>query len=301
VLYGAGDAELLSRGGLAIVGSRDADATALGFAHEVAQACAGQGIQVISGGARGVDSEAMLAALGAGGTVVGVLADSLSKQAVAGKYRAALMAGRLVLVSPYDPGSGFSVGNAMGRNKHVYTLANWALVVSTALGEGGTWAGAIEALELGKTPVFVRMPKPAPAAHEALVKQEARPFPEQPWEDLATLLSRTDLPAMAAPADEMGVEQGPDPLSTGSPPRPNSRTAETAGRVSTHDEAGVTIGQDEYGVGAASVYARVLPVMLAHLHEPRDVATLAKELEVLPGQLQAWLDRAIADGDVMKM
>src|SRR5262245_28429938 len=58
VLYGAGNVDLLSKGGLAIVGSRDADAAATRFTREVARICAGQGIRVISGGARGVDTEA---------------------------------------------------------------------------------------------------------------------------------------------------------------------------------------------------------------------------------------------------
>ena len=71
VLYGAGDPFLLSGGGLAIVGSREASEEALDLARSVARACAEQEIQVVSGGARGVDNEAMIAALASGGSAVG--------------------------------------------------------------------------------------------------------------------------------------------------------------------------------------------------------------------------------------
>ena len=79
-----------------------------------------------------MDSEAMVAALDAGGTAVGMLADSLSKHAVSGRYRRALMDGRLVLLSAVDPDSGFNTGNAMARNKYIYGLATWGLVVSAS-------------------------------------------------------------------------------------------------------------------------------------------------------------------------
>jgi len=72
-------------------------------------------------------------------------------------HRRLLMDGQLVLVSPYDPGAGFNVGNAMQRNKLIYALADAALVVNSDFEKGGTWAGAVE--QLGKlkfVPLFVR-------------------------------------------------------------------------------------------------------------------------------------------------
>jgi len=53
ILYGVGERALLDQGGLAIVGSRDADAQGLAFARSVVQNCTGQEVAVISGGARG--------------------------------------------------------------------------------------------------------------------------------------------------------------------------------------------------------------------------------------------------------
>jgi predicted Rossmann fold nucleotide-binding protein DprA/Smf involved in DNA uptake len=169
VLYGAGSVDLLSKGGLAIVGSRDAEAAATHFTREVARICAGQGIQVISGGARGVDTEAMTVALESGGRGVAVLADSLLKMSVSGRYREGIRSGQLALTSPYDPDAVFNVGNAMGRNRDVYALSDWAMVVSAALNEGGTWAGAVENLKHSWVPLFVRADAPLPLGNQGLI------------------------------------------------------------------------------------------------------------------------------------
>jgi predicted Rossmann fold nucleotide-binding protein DprA/Smf involved in DNA uptake len=178
IIYGIGNIKLLSQGGLAIVGSRDVDAEGLDRTQRIARACATEEMQVVSGGARGVDTAAMLSALEAGGTAVGILADSLAKAAVAGKYRAAIKEDRLTLVSACDPNAGFNVGNAMGRNKYIYALADRALVISCSVGTGGTWAGAVEALEKIKNiPVFVRIDTAVPKGNRQLMKRGAIPFP----------------------------------------------------------------------------------------------------------------------------
>lgn len=176
ILYGIGNIKLLSQGGLAIVGSRDVDEAGLDRTQKIAQACAAEEIQVVSGGARGVDTAAMLSALEAGGTAVGILADSLAKAAVAGKYRAAIKEDRLTLVSACDPNAGFNVGNAMGRNKYIYALADRALVINCSVGTGGTWAGAVEALEKMKdVPVFV-LDDAVPEGNRQLLKRGAQPL-----------------------------------------------------------------------------------------------------------------------------
>jgi predicted Rossmann fold nucleotide-binding protein DprA/Smf involved in DNA uptake len=52
--------------------------------------------------------------------------------------------------TPFKPDAGFSVANAMGRNKIIYALAAATLVVAADDGSGGTWAGATEALASGR-------------------------------------------------------------------------------------------------------------------------------------------------------
>ena len=141
------------------------------FTRLAVAACAKQGIPIVSGGARGVDQVAMLEGLHAGGTVVGALADSLLKSAVAKKYRDGIREQRLVLVSAFSPEARFNVGNAMGRNKHIYALADFGLIISAEVGKGGTWAGATEELKRPDArPVFVRDEPTAPEGNRALIK-----------------------------------------------------------------------------------------------------------------------------------
>ncbi|MEA5593733.1 DNA-processing protein DprA [Rivularia sp. UHCC 0363] len=191
VLYGVGNIKLLSMGGLAIVGSRDVDEEKLEYTKKIAQQSAVEGIQVISGGARGVDKAAMLGVLQAGGTSVGVLANSLTKASVDAEYRSSIKEGRLALISSYDPDAGFNVGNAMGRNKYIYALADYAVVVDATAGKGGTWAGAVEAISKLHLAVFVKMHPTISEGNQQLHDKGAKVFPPEPWNDLKQLLKST--------------------------------------------------------------------------------------------------------------
>ena len=191
ILYGVGNFKLLSMGGLAIVGSRDVDEEKLDYTRRIGEKSAVEGIQVISGGARGVDKAAMLGVLQAGGTSVGVLANSLTKASVDREYRSSIKEGRLALISSYDPDAGFNVGNAMGRNKYIYALADYALVIDSTAGKGGTWAGAVEAISKLNVAVFVKMHPTISEGNQQLHDKGAKVFPPEPWNDLKQLLKST--------------------------------------------------------------------------------------------------------------
>ncbi len=182
VLHGCGELSLLNRGGVAIVGSRDVDEAGTVFTQRLGASCAREKLQVISGGARGVDQIAMLASLELNGTVAGVMADSLLRSAVSAKVRDAIRDSHLTLVSPFDPDAGFNVGNAMNRNKLIYALADHGVVVSSGMNEGGSWAGAVEQLEkLQFVPLLVRDGANVPEGNKQLIKRRAIAFPESPW------------------------------------------------------------------------------------------------------------------------
>jgi predicted Rossmann fold nucleotide-binding protein DprA/Smf involved in DNA uptake len=175
VLFGSGPIQLLDGGGVAIVGSRDADDAAVRFAEAIAVAAAGEGTPVVSGGARGIDVVAMRAAFQAGGSVIGVLPEGVDRRLRDASTRSAVADGQAVLVSPYHPAAGFTAGAAMGRNKLIYALSDVAVVAASAEGSGGTWAGALEALVGGWVPVLVRTGPEAPAANAALVARGGVP------------------------------------------------------------------------------------------------------------------------------
>jgi predicted Rossmann fold nucleotide-binding protein DprA/Smf involved in DNA uptake len=95
----------------------------------------------------------MHATLDAGGHVVGILAEALVRAARSADLRRAVLDGTLCLATPYAPGARFSAGNAMGRNKLIYGLADVTLVVASDRDKGGTWGGAEEALAKRYGPV----------------------------------------------------------------------------------------------------------------------------------------------------
>jgi len=170
VLYGSGHRPLLGGGGLAIVGSRDAGDTDLTFTRQLAEQTALAGKSVISGGARGVDETAMLAALEKEGTVIGILANDLLKTTLSRKYRRALQDNQLVLLSPFNPEARFNAGNAMARNKFIYCLADAAVVVHSGT-RGGTWTGALENLDAGWVPLWIKPSDDPDAGNQALVEK----------------------------------------------------------------------------------------------------------------------------------
>ncbi|MHB1355001.1 MAG: DNA-processing protein DprA [Anaerolineae bacterium] len=183
VLFYAGERLLLGQPGIAVVGSRQLDEAGQSCADFVGNTCAMSSLILYSGGARGVDTISMNAALRARGQVVGILADSLEKAVREPDVRAALGRGDLCLATPFSPNAPFSVGTAMGRNKLIYTLADYAIVVASDMEKGGTWAGASEALRARWIPIFVLDHPSMPEGNKGLLQKGALSFPHPYTED----------------------------------------------------------------------------------------------------------------------
>jgi DNA processing protein len=175
LLFGVGDPSSLIERSVAVVGSRDADEASIGFATLLGRSCARNGLAVVSGGARGIDSAAMLAAADGGGKAIGIVAEALERAVRRPDFRAHLADSELTLIAVKHPAAGFSVGDAMGRNRLIYSLAEAAVVVAS--GEsGGTRAGALENLKAGWVPLFVRDDSDAPAGNRELLGVGALPI-----------------------------------------------------------------------------------------------------------------------------
>jgi predicted Rossmann fold nucleotide-binding protein DprA/Smf involved in DNA uptake len=187
VLFGAGDTRLLRRRGVAVIGSRNIDESGAAFAREVGAKAVAAKRPVVSGGARGTDRIAMQAALEADGIAFGALADSLERTARQADVREFISDGKLVMLTPYAPTAGFSVGAAMGRNKLIYGLAEFAVVVSSDHQTGGTWAGAVEALKANWCPVLVRDGDNVPRGNKELLKLGATALPAEQMPEISNL------------------------------------------------------------------------------------------------------------------
>jgi predicted Rossmann fold nucleotide-binding protein DprA/Smf involved in DNA uptake len=168
-LFWCGDLALLDGHAVGIVGSRDVDDAGRSFAEHVAQSAVRDGYRVISGFARGVDQYAMAAALDAGGDAIGIVSEGLLRAASKSESGAALAAGRMLLVSVCSPDiTRFQAWRAMDRNKLVYGAACASVVVEAAVGKGGTWTGAREAMKMQNGHVLVRADGGSPGCERLL-------------------------------------------------------------------------------------------------------------------------------------
>ena len=296
VLYGCGEASLLETGGLAIVGSRHVDEELIGYTENVAGLAAKIPRTIVSGGAKGIDRASMSGALQAGGSVVGVMSDSLERAALAPDNREPLMDRKLVLISPYDPAAGFNVGHAMQRNKIIYALADAALVVTSDFEKGGTWAGAIEQLErLRFVPVFVCNGAKAGKGNAALLQHGARPWPNpRNSEELNDALSSAASEVAAEPKQEtllFGVrEQSTAPSAVSEvtlvAPGPDApKAAEPAISSSSSEQ----------------LFRAVSEILKRELAQARTDTEVAHLLGVIKSQAKEWLNRLVEAGVLEKV
>jgi len=311
VLYGCGERSILERGGLAVVGSRDVGEALVEYTESIGRLTAKARKTLVSGGARGIDQAAMRGALEAGGMVSGVLADGLEKSAMNRDHRKLLMDGQLVLVSPYDPGAGFNVGNAMQRNKLIYALADAALVVNSDFEKGGTWAGAVE--QLGKlkfVPVFVRSTGSASTALTALLNKGAFPWPNPEDADglvealavapsttrASALPSQLTLAADDEPSTDAPVSPvvPPAPVVLSTTPMPESPEVEMA--VAAPAASPLPAERDP----ADDLYDAAKQAILSVLKAPKTIGELVDELRITEGQLRLWLGSLVAEGAIRK-
>lgn len=317
ILYGCGEIGFIDAGGLAVVGSRHVDEALIEYTMTVGRIAARARRTIVSGGAKGIDQAAMRGALETGGKVCGVLADSLEKTVMNREHRNLLMEGQLVLVSPYDPSAGFNVGHAMQRNKLIYALADAALVVSSDLNKGGTWAGAVEQLDkLRLVPVYVRSTGEASEGLEALRKKGAVTWPDPLDADAfqtvfeaitpvtekqvsAELFSSGESPVSAAAA----MAELPDvqPFATSEDPPLTAGASQALEAVpiseaKPQDEEGI---QAESSLGSA-LFSTVREVMQRLLITPMKEAEVGSALEVSKMQAKAWLQRLVDEGVLEK-
>ena len=190
LVHAAGALELLDAPGLGVVGSRDVSLEGGEVAKEVARCAARRGLPLVSGGARGVGQLAMNAAFDAGGAVVGILAESLSRKLKRPEVRKSVYDGATVMCTPYSPDAPFSAGNAMGRNKLIYAQTELTVAVASDDGTGGTWSGATEALKNGYGTVAVWRGDGEGPGNQILQQRGA--LPVSSLEDIEALLDGRD-------------------------------------------------------------------------------------------------------------
>jgi predicted Rossmann fold nucleotide-binding protein DprA/Smf involved in DNA uptake len=283
------------------VGSRDRTDEDGDFARRVGEHCAQEGIAIISGAAKGIDRDAMSGALDLGGGALGVLAEGLAKTATSGQYRAGLVSDHLTLVSPFDPDARWFAYNAMERNKLLYGLSDAALVVASSADSGGTWAGATEALQLGKIKVFVKSTGALAPGNPKLMQKGGIPFPSEPWENLRTLFTPPE--AKIGQLFFTTSQQTPPAVE----PSADVVTADPLGAAPNEKHVAPTETPTEESVSSAEAeptrdaYTLVIDAVLALLKEPQSDEWVADKMCVRAPQIKDWLDRGVREGRILKL
>jgi len=137
-----GDAAVLAARSVAIVGTRRMTAYGERVARELAGACAGAGLVVVSGLAQGIDSAAHRGALDAGGRTVAVLGEGITLFLATVRGRRRPLVPRIrasgALVSQYAPSFAAQPWMFAKRNATIAALAEVVVVV-----EAGEQSGAL--------------------------------------------------------------------------------------------------------------------------------------------------------------
>ncbi len=161
MLFLMGNPALLRKPSLGFCGSRKASEKGLAVAQECADIMSGEGINVVSGYAAGVDMATHGAALKAGGTTALILADGILHFRVKQELKDFWDWERVVVVSQFSPGLTWSVHNAMLRNQTICALCR-AMVLIEARESGGSMEAGRTCLKLGIplfAPVYEGMPE----------------------------------------------------------------------------------------------------------------------------------------------
>jgi len=152
VLFLRGNAGVLARRCVAIVGSRRPSRAAAVAAHNLACVLAKQGTTIVSGGASGIDTVSHRAAMTAGATAV-VPPVGILRFRWRGMGREAPGEGAWCIVGQFPPQAGWRKSHALLRNRSIVGASD-AVVGFEPRDVGGTWHSCVTALRLRK-PLFL--------------------------------------------------------------------------------------------------------------------------------------------------
>jgi DNA processing protein len=147
-LFYRGSLKLLDTPAVGICGSRNASSEGLRAARACGADAARTGVTVVSGYAKGVDSESHMASLVEGGITIAVLAEGIGQFRPKRVYRD-LPQDNMLVMSQFPPGQRWNVGAAMTRNQVIVGLSH-ALVVVEAGPTGGTLRAGEMAIQAGR-------------------------------------------------------------------------------------------------------------------------------------------------------
>ncbi|RKU17637.1 hypothetical protein C6503_10745 [Candidatus Poribacteria bacterium] len=163
ILFVKGEKKRLMSDSVTIVGARNVSDKGVRITRNLVGGLIGEGINIVSGYAEGVDLEAHLGALEAGGTTTIVLSDGIKQLRQKSAFKKFNWDRDVLVVSQFDPDTKWSAWNSLARNQLVCALSKVVVVIESGPERdtqgkmSGTFITAKAALDLN-LPLFVVNP-----------------------------------------------------------------------------------------------------------------------------------------------
>lgn len=174
IIFYLGDLDLAKRPGIGMCGSRAISELGMKAARNCGYEVSRRGMVVISGYAKGVDTETHLAALQEGGSTVIVLAEGFDHFRVKRVFARDFDLNRVLVLSQFPPSQPWQAHAAMARNALIFGLGR-ALVVIEAGPKGGTLAAGEGALRIGRPLFVLDFGNESPEGNQALIARGGSP------------------------------------------------------------------------------------------------------------------------------
>lgn len=284
IIYYSGNLDLANRKAVAIVGSRDVDNDGVLFTKKFASKCAREGYVIVSGGAKGVDSIAENTSITENGCAISIVSNNLNKKIKEKSVRNAILEGRLLVMSTVNPDAHFTVYRAMDRNKYIYGLSQYAVVVSSSYDKGGTWNGATENLKRKWVPLYVRNDEGIPLGNKKLMELGGKPINLKAIEESNISIEEFFKNNIEKKYNQEEIHQ---------------LDIYSINKKSENQE--ISKVMEENNSKSLDVYDLVLPYIKQAIVEPKNQKELSEILNVNRTQISTWIKRAMEENEIKKL
>lgn len=297
ILFYSGNIQLANKMAIAIVGSRDVDEEGILFTKKVAKKCVHEGYTIVSGGAKGVDSIAETTAIEEGGSAVAIVSDSLNKKIKEKSTRNAILEGKLLAMSTVHPNASFTVYAAMDRNKYIYALSQYTVVVSSSEKKGGTWTGAVENMKKNWVPLFVRDGENVPIGNKKLLEFGGSPIDLKVVESKDIVMKKWFEDSKPTCKEKDQSQQ----IDIYSLKKEKAKETTTKVMEDRNNIFAAMEGERKQEEKNSDLYPVILPYMKEALQQPKNQEELSQVLNVNKAQISQWVKRAIEEKEIIRL
>lgn len=159
MFYYTGDLTIQKHKFVGYAGARDIDTVDRDWIFKMIKLNMIKKFNIVSGGARGTDSIAVLSGLKNGLFAIEFLAGSIEERMHDSRLSTYLEKGKLLLFTTVSPFKKLNrqeyIISALNRNQFIYAFSSATVVVKAKPNKGGSWAGATHALKHNHCKVYV--------------------------------------------------------------------------------------------------------------------------------------------------